>query len=120
MGSELQDLIDPLAKLRDARVNSWLIGRSATDSPADDPSKDPPLVSRSLDDHRTTAVALERAEGSKLGYVIIATSYVSIATSFHDNNVSLSGNCHVCLRDIKMSKDVKRKMSKEKKDVKLI
>jgi len=101
MGSELQDLIDPLAKLRDARVNSWLIGRSATDSPADDPGKDPPLVPRSLDDHRTTTVALKRAEGSKLGYVIIATSYVSIATSFHDNNVSLSGNCHVCLRDIK-------------------
>lgn len=73
MGSELQDLIDPLAKFRNARVNPGLIGRGATDPPADDPGKDPPFVPRSLDNHRTAAVALKKAEGCKLGYYIIAT-----------------------------------------------
>lgn len=60
--SELQNLIDPFAKFRDARVNSGLVGRGAADSPADDPGENPPLVSRSLNDHRTTAVTLKRQQ----------------------------------------------------------
>lgn len=72
--SELQDLIDPFAKLRDTRVNAGLIRRGTTDSPADDSGEDPSLVSRSLNNHRTAAVAL-RIEDDKLKHVLYARSY---------------------------------------------
>jgi len=64
--SELQNLIDPLAEFRDARVNAGLIRRGATDAPTDDSREDPPFVPCPLDDHRTAAVTLRNAEGRKV------------------------------------------------------
>jgi len=66
--SELQNLIDPVTKFRDTCINARLIRRGATDSPADDSSKNPSFISRSLDDHWTAAVTLIKVEGCKLEY----------------------------------------------------
>lgn len=91
----MQDLVDPFAKLRDTCVNAGLVGRGAADSPADNSGKDPSLVSRSLDDHRTAAITLTRVKDDKLEYIL----YIS----FHINSNEFLSSCIVQRTSLKTS-----------------
>lgn len=90
--SELQDLVDPFAKLRDARVNAGLIGHGATDAPANDPGENPPLIPRSLDDHRAAAVALKSKVGAAQIVTFAILHVVVISNPLHSKKLFCNHN----------------------------